>query len=241
VSRAPHRREELQLTCSEFQGLSVDEKKAKLLQIYRTSKEPYNLKEIEKLGSKAGVVQQTVKQINQDLVDDGKVQTAKIGISVLFWCFPCSAQLAVQGRVRELDDRLEKERAATQCAEEKVSELLVERPDTEERRHKIQLLQHERTQQQALKRKAEQLKDNDPAELARVQDLIEEAKRSANLHTDNIWASKVRVGKENIHVRYPRPSNYRSLSQAWLVKKRGISSKEADTLLGIKADFDYVS
>lgn len=41
-------------------GLSADEKRDVILNLYHTNKEVYNLKEIEQLGSKAGVVLQTV-------------------------------------------------------------------------------------------------------------------------------------------------------------------------------------
>jgi hypothetical protein len=41
-------------------GLSADEKRSTILSIYHTYKEPFNLKEIETLASKQGVVLQTV-------------------------------------------------------------------------------------------------------------------------------------------------------------------------------------
>ena len=44
-------------------GLSADEKRDVILNIYHTNKDVYNLKEIEQLGSKAGVVQQTVYKL----------------------------------------------------------------------------------------------------------------------------------------------------------------------------------
>lgn len=45
--------------------------------------------ELEKLGPKEkGVISQAVKDIVQSLVDDGMVDTEKIGTSVYFWAFP---------------------------------------------------------------------------------------------------------------------------------------------------------
>ena len=46
---------------SKKKGLSLDSKRDAILDIYRTRLEPLNLKEIENYGSKAGVVQQTIK------------------------------------------------------------------------------------------------------------------------------------------------------------------------------------
>lgn len=45
--------------------------------------------ELEKLGPKEkGVISQAVKDVVQSLVDDGMVDTEKIGTSVYFWAFP---------------------------------------------------------------------------------------------------------------------------------------------------------
>jgi hypothetical protein len=44
-------------------GLSAEEKRDAILKIYHTGMDPLNLKEIENLASKAGVVQQTVSLI----------------------------------------------------------------------------------------------------------------------------------------------------------------------------------
>ncbi|RLN50240.1 hypothetical protein BBJ29_007798 [Phytophthora kernoviae] len=63
---------------SRRKGVSLQEKRERILHIYHDSKEVYNLKEVEKLGSKAGVVLQTVKDVNQALVDDVLVDTDKV-------------------------------------------------------------------------------------------------------------------------------------------------------------------
>jgi hypothetical protein len=52
---------------SKRKGLSADEKRKVILDIYHGQKEPFNLKEIEQLASKRGVVLQTVKIFVNDL------------------------------------------------------------------------------------------------------------------------------------------------------------------------------
>ena len=47
-----------------------------------------NLKEIEKMGAKKGVVLQTIKDVNQSLIDDNLVETDRIGIGAFFWALP---------------------------------------------------------------------------------------------------------------------------------------------------------
>ena len=79
-------------------GLSLDDKRQKLSEIYYDKvtnycnqiiqKEVLNLKELEKWGPKKGIVLQTVKDVNQSLVDDNLVETDKIGIGAFFWALP---------------------------------------------------------------------------------------------------------------------------------------------------------
>jgi len=66
-------------------GLSVEDKRTVVLGVYQEWKTPFNLKEMEGLASKRGVVLQSVKEINQGLVDDHLVCMDKIGSSNFFW------------------------------------------------------------------------------------------------------------------------------------------------------------
>lgn len=70
-------------------GLSLEEKKARMLQLFYEKKEFYQLKELEKLAPKEkGITANSVKDVVQALVDDGSVDTDKIGGSIYFWAFP---------------------------------------------------------------------------------------------------------------------------------------------------------
>lgn len=47
------------------------------------------LQELEKIAPKEkGIIAQSVKEVVQCLVDDGLVDTDKIGTSIYFWAFP---------------------------------------------------------------------------------------------------------------------------------------------------------
>ncbi|KAH7888826.1 meiotic nuclear division protein 1 [Phlebopus sp. FC_14] len=81
-------------------GLSVEEKRVKLLEIFHESKDFYQLKELEKLGPKLkGIVSQSVKEILQSLVDDGLVQSDKVGSSNFFWSFPSQRGSIIRNRL----------------------------------------------------------------------------------------------------------------------------------------------
>ena len=73
---------------SKRRGLSVDDKRTVIMKLYHDYKEPFNLKEVETKASKNGVVLQTVKDMNQSLVDDFMVYSDKIGAANFFWAFP---------------------------------------------------------------------------------------------------------------------------------------------------------
>ncbi|KAG2074648.1 meiotic nuclear division protein 1 [Suillus decipiens] len=86
-------------------GLSLEEKRTKLLEIFHESANFYQLKELEKLGPKLkGIVSQTVKEVLQSLVDDGLVQGDKIGASNFFWSFPSQRGTIVQNRLDNLKE-----------------------------------------------------------------------------------------------------------------------------------------
>ena len=69
-------------------GMSLEEKRAKLLEMFYEKKQALNLKEVEKYGSKKGVVLQSIKDVNQSLIDDNLVCTDKVGIGCFFWALP---------------------------------------------------------------------------------------------------------------------------------------------------------
>ncbi|KAJ7497296.1 Mnd1 family-domain-containing protein [Mycena latifolia] len=106
-------------------GLSAEEKRVKLLEIFHESKDFYQLKELEKLGPKLkGIVSQSVKEVLQSLVDDGLVQADKIGSSNFFWSFPSQRGTIMQGRLRQINEA----RAAQQAQETELrAQIAVER------------------------------------------------------------------------------------------------------------------
>lgn len=68
--------------------LSIGEKRAKLLEIFSEKKEFFQLKELEKISKEKGLIQNQVKEILQSLVDDGTVESDKIGSTLFYWSFP---------------------------------------------------------------------------------------------------------------------------------------------------------
>ena len=74
---------------SKRKGVSFEEKRIRILELFYQKREFFTLKELEKIAVKEkGIVAQAVKDVLQTLVDDGLVRSEKIGTSVYFWTFP---------------------------------------------------------------------------------------------------------------------------------------------------------
>lgn len=84
--------------------LSRDEKRSRLLKIFHEGQEFYQLKELEKLGKEKGLIQNQVKEILEALIDEGLVDSGKIGSSLFYWSFPNKALKKKQQQVEELKD-----------------------------------------------------------------------------------------------------------------------------------------
>lgn len=91
---------------SKRKGVSLDEKRERILEIFHQSADVFVLKDIEKLASKKGVILQTVKEVLQGLVDDDLVHQEKIGISNYFWAFPSEASVKLENEVTKLKSDL---------------------------------------------------------------------------------------------------------------------------------------
>ena len=81
-------------------------KSTKVYIVWRLARRGYRLKNLEKIASKMkGITSMSVKDVVTSLVDDGLVDTEKIGTSVYFWAFPSKAS---QARKRKLEIAEEK-------------------------------------------------------------------------------------------------------------------------------------
>uniref|UniRef100_A0A7S2XYC3 Meiotic nuclear division protein 1 homolog n=1 Tax=Fibrocapsa japonica TaxID=94617 RepID=A0A7S2XYC3_9STRA len=200
-------------------GLSLEEKRQRILGIYHSSGEVYNLKEIEKIASKAGVVLQTIKDVNQSLIDDHLVDADKIGSANFFWSFPSKVYVVKKTKIESLQKQIEDSKRQLNAAQDKVADLEnAGRQDSNTRREGLAKLDQERKRGSELDERLQCLKENDPEELLRLKNLQEEIKEHVNRWTDNIWAVK-----------------------SWCVKKKGMPSKDVDRYMQLPQDFDYIS
>ncbi|XP_031482744.1 meiotic nuclear division protein 1 homolog isoform X1 [Nymphaea colorata] len=172
---------------SKKRGLSLEEKREHILQIFYESHDFFLLRELEKLGPKKGVVSQTVKDVVQSLVDDDLVLKDKIGSSVYFWSLPSCAgnQLRNTHYKLEADIKASKKRLAELV--ELRENLKKGREDSDERNSALEEMKIVERKYNALKDEMELYADNDPATLDAMKSATEIAVSATNRWTDNIF------------------------------------------------------
>lgn len=163
------------------------------------------------------MVQQTIKDINQSLVDDFMVSSDKIGSANFFWSFPSKAyqdQINIRDNFTGTKAQLEQN---IHNLNEQIVSSKRQRCDPD-RDGKLSRLDEMKQQESSLNSQLEQLKYNDPEEIKKILKQADINREASNRWTDNIWTIKT-----------------------FLTKKKGLPSKEADKFLKIDSSFDYIN
>lgn len=87
---------------SKSKPVGREEKQARLLKIFHESQDFYQLKDLERLAKEKGLNQNQVKEILNLLVDDGLIDSDRIGSSLFYWSFPNKTLKLQQKKLNEL-------------------------------------------------------------------------------------------------------------------------------------------
>ncbi|KAK3129227.1 hypothetical protein QOZ80_6BG0474160 [Eleusine coracana subsp. coracana] len=172
---------------SKKRGLSLEEKREQMLQIFYESQDFYLLKELEKMGPKKGVISQSVKDVVQSLVDDDLVFKDKIGTSVYFWSLPSCAGNQLRNTYNKLESDLSNSKKRYMELVEQRENLKRGREDSEEREAALEELKAVKSHHKRLKEELAAYADSDPVALEAMKDAIDVAHSAANRWTDNIF------------------------------------------------------
>ncbi|CAH2093156.1 unnamed protein product [Euphydryas editha] len=176
---------------SKKRGLSADEKKIRMLEIFHQSKDFYQLKELEKIAPKEkGITMQSVKEVIQSLVDDHLVDSEKIGTSIYFWSFPSKAKNAKKRKFDNAQVEFEETAKRLKKIEEAITLESAGREPSEERNTLLKLLDEVTKRESELKIEFQKYRDSDPEYIAQLKIEIEELKAAANRWTENIYILK---------------------------------------------------
>ncbi|KAM7112142.1 meiotic nuclear division protein 1 homolog isoform 3-T5 [Ciconia maguari] len=212
-------------------GLSFEEKRVRMMEIFFETKDVFQLKDIEKIAPKEkGITSMSVKEILQSLVDDGMVDTDRIGTSNYFWAFPSKALHARKRKLEELESQFAESSQKKEALQKSIEKSKIGREDTTERAALIEELATLRQKKEQLKAEIDKYRECDP-------DVVEEmrgetrrdcmdkgqgqtnkiAKEAANRWTDNIFSIK-----------------------SWAKRKFGFEESRIDKSFGIPEDLDYI-
>ncbi|KXS12464.1 meiotic nuclear division protein 1 [Gonapodya prolifera JEL478] len=167
-------------------GLSFEDKKKKMLEIFMETKDFWTLKELEKMGAKKGVISQSTKEVLDHLVADQLVTMEKIGASNYFWSFPSQVLATRKRKIDDFESELGTHEKRLKELEASIEAAQVGREDTEERKEALRMLTEAQSESNSLLVELRLYKDNDPEVLAKKVKLTAIAKSSAIRWTDNI-------------------------------------------------------
>jgi hypothetical protein len=154
------------------------------------------------------------------LVDDGQVESEKIGSALFYWSFPSKNAQSMTQRATELKDSIETELLEMEKTRAQLDSAAALRPESETRSMKLQKLTDLKAEVASLENQVELLKENDPVEIEKMEKNITMCREATNRWTDNLLELRT-----------------------WMVKKKGMSMKEAkDTLkqMGVPSELEHV-
>uniref|UniRef100_A0A8C4X201 Meiotic nuclear division protein 1 homolog n=1 Tax=Eptatretus burgeri TaxID=7764 RepID=A0A8C4X201_EPTBU len=228
---------------SKKRGLSVEEKRTKMMEIFYESKDIFQLKELEKIAPRdKKITCQSVKDVLQSLVDDAMVDSDRIGTSNYFWAFPSKALHARECKIRELEGQLQDATNKKNSLEESVKTAGVGRETTEKRSALLSEIEEFKSKRKNLQKDLDLCKECDPdvikhapliwlpffpmsffrdTELLFLDSAAENqnivAKDAANRWTDNVFSIK-----------------------CWARDKFGFEDNQIDKTFSIPDDLDYI-
>ncbi|XP_055260714.1 meiotic nuclear division protein 1 homolog isoform X3 [Moschus berezovskii] len=170
---------------SKKKGLSAEEKRTRMMEIFYETKDVFQLKDMEKIAPKEkGITAMSVKEVLQSLVDDGMVDCERIGTSNYYWAFPSKALHARKRKLEVLDSQLSEGNQKYANLQKSIEKAKIGRRETEERTMLAKELSSLRDQREQLKAEVEKYRECDPQVVEEIRQANQVAKAAANRWTD---------------------------------------------------------
>jgi len=203
---------------SKRKGVSAEEKKNRLLDLFYDKKDVFNYKELEKAAfSEKGINSQSLKDVLNALIGDNYVESSKIGTSVYYWAFPSEALKGRNKKMNELQASVEEDEKYFQDMRNSIAEAKKIREDTPHRRalqSEYELLTKEK---ESITKELVAYRDSDPDVIQAEKKDIEETIEGVNRWTDNVDSL-----------------------QSWVKNKFGMSNADFSTQTGIPDEWEYL-
>ncbi|CAD2100796.1 meiotic nuclear division protein 1, putative [Plasmodium vinckei lentum] len=197
-------------------GKSNEDKKLILYDIMLESESFFILKELEALAPKKGIRSIFVKDLVQQLIDDNKIKSEKVGAQNVFWILKTEESSILQNKYQELKDKKEEYDEMATVEKEIYAKL-----------------------ENSLSLKNDELKDI-LKEVKKVLDSIEIKKSELDKlkKTDIRQIEKMKIQSNFATESIERWNNNIFLLKQWIQDRTKNSGDVVDRLLGIKDIFD---
>ena len=179
-------------------GLSFKEKQDRMLKHFTTTKEVFNIKEVEKFSTKAGITPQSFKEVLDMLLADDFVLAEKIGAGNFYWSFPSAAYQIVLKKINDCEAKIVETDAKTEKIQEDISKEQEKRNDPE-RAEKLKILEELKNTVKAKEEVKAKLLECHPDRLKECNEKLAKVKEEANFYTDNVFVIKSWVQKKFPH------------------------------------------
>ncbi|XP_051941210.1 meiotic nuclear division protein 1 homolog isoform X2 [Hippocampus zosterae] len=203
---------------SKKKGLSLEEKRSRMMEIFFETKDVFQLKDIEKIAPKTkGITTMTVKEVLQSLVDDNMVDCERLGTSNYYWAFPSKALHTRELKLEELNKQVSEAKQRQISLQDAIGKAKEGRQDTKERSAMLKELQALKDERAQLQTELDKYKDCDPQVVEQMRKSNMVAKEAVSRWTDNVFAIK-----------------------SWTKKKFAFDDSRINKAFGIPEDFDYL-
>nr|XP_035111500.1 meiotic nuclear division protein 1 homolog [Callithrix jacchus] len=206
---------------SKKKGLSAEEKRTRMMEIFFETKDVFQLKDLEKIAPKEkGVTSMSVKEVTSKLM----VDCERIGTSNYYWAFPSKAIHARKRKLEALESQLSEGSQKHASLQKSIEKAKIGRCETEERnaskteeRNASKRTFFTLRPKGTAKGRSRKIQRCDPQVVEEIRQANKVAKEAANRWTDNVFAIK-----------------------SWAKREFGFEENKIDKTFGIPEDFDYI-
>ncbi|SBS86470.1 meiotic nuclear division protein 1, putative [Plasmodium ovale curtisi] len=196
-------REEVIQSIMKKKGKSNEEKKFILYDIMLESESFFILKELETLAPKRGIRSIFVKDLLQQLVDDNKVKSEKVGAQNVFWVLKTEESSSLQNKYQEMQVKKTEYAELTRREKDEYEELVKSLNISEdELRTKVDEAKALVDKLEQKKNELQKLKKTDIKEIERMQEQNEFAIESIER-----WNNNISILRQWIQDRIDKPWN----------------------------------
>ncbi|VDK39065.1 unnamed protein product [Taenia asiatica] len=203
---------------SKRRGLSGDEKRERMMELFYEKNEFFTLKELERLSHKEkGIPSMTVKDVLMSLVSDGLVDSDKIGTSVYFWAFPSKAGQNRRKKIEYLESEISDLESRFRDLEKTLAKARLSKEETSERAEALSTLDSNQLLLEKLEGSLTHLRRYHPSRVCELGSQTKSAIECANRWTDNVFQIT-----------------------SWLKNKFGVDDAVLAKQFHIPDNFDYI-